>query len=143
MDYELVDYVATLREGILEAYTGIVTGLKNTDKGMYIPTDCITFSLSNITFLVVLLLPHVQAILELVQRCLGDSERTESTIKLAVGLVGDLADTFPNGQIKQFLLADWLANELRMKGRMAPETKKTLRWAREVRQYLLYILFSP
>ena len=139
----MVDYVATLREGILEAYTGIVTGLKNTDKGMYIATDCITFSLSNITLLVVLLLPHVQAILELVQRCLGDSERTESTIKLAVGLVGDLADTFPNGQIKQFLLADWLANELRMKGRMAPETKKTLRWAREVRQYLLYILFSP
>lgn len=33
MDYELVDYVAQLREGILEAYTGIVTGFKNTDKG--------------------------------------------------------------------------------------------------------------
>ena len=113
-----------MREGILEAYTGIVAGFKNTPKAD-------------------LLLPYVPSILELVQRCLGDSERTESTIKLAVGLVGDLADTFPNGQIKQFLLADWLANELRMKGRMAPETKKTLRWAREVRQYLVYILFSP
>jgi hypothetical protein len=28
-----VDYVAQLREGILEAYTGIVTGFKNTEKG--------------------------------------------------------------------------------------------------------------
>jgi importin subunit beta-1 len=28
-----MDYVSQLREGILEAYTGIVTGLKNTEKG--------------------------------------------------------------------------------------------------------------
>lgn len=32
LDYDLVDYVAQLREGILEAYTGVVTGLKNTEK---------------------------------------------------------------------------------------------------------------
>ena len=72
-------------------------------------------------------------ILELVQKCLADTERTEGAIKLAVGLVGDLADAFPNGQIKQFLLVDWLANELRMKGRLEPDTKRTLRWARDVR----------
>lgn len=81
-------------------------------------------------------MPHVPAMLELVQRCLNDSERTENTIRLAIGLVGDLADTFPNGQIKQYLLADWLASELRMKGRMAPETKKTIRWARDVRLFM-------
>lgn len=34
MDYDLVDYVAQLREGILEAYTGIVTAFKNTEKGI-------------------------------------------------------------------------------------------------------------
>ena len=120
LDIDLVEYVGLLREGILEAYTGIVSGFKNTPK-------------------VEALLPHVPAILELVNRCLVDSEKTESTVKLAVGLVGDLADAFPNGQIKQLLLADWIANELRMKGRLAPETKRTLKWAREVRSSLLHI----
>lgn len=113
MDYELVDYVSQLREGILEAYTGIVTGLKNTER-------------------VTLLLPYIQSILELVQRCLADEERPEALIRLSMGLIGDLADSFPNGQIKQLLLTDWLAQALRQKTRMSGETKKTIRWAREM-----------
>ncbi|KAH7907378.1 armadillo-type protein [Hygrophoropsis aurantiaca] len=113
LDFDLVDYVAQLREGILEAYTGIVTGLKNTDK-------------------VTLLLPHSPAILELIQRCLGDDDRSESVIKLSFGLLGDLADSFPNGQLKQSLLSEWIASELRSKRGMPPDAKKTMRWAREM-----------
>ncbi|KAI5118628.1 hypothetical protein M0805_006995 [Coniferiporia weirii] len=113
MDYELVDYVSQLREGILEAYTGIVTGFKNTDKAQLLP-------------------PYVQSILELVQRCLADEERPESVVRLSMGLVGDLADSFPNGQIKQYLLVEWLAQALRQKTRLSAETKKTVRWAREM-----------
>jgi importin subunit beta-1 len=37
LDYDLIEYVASLREGILEAYTGIVTGLKNTEKSAFLP----------------------------------------------------------------------------------------------------------
>jgi hypothetical protein len=53
-------------------------------------------------------------------------------VKLAYGLLGDLADCFPNGEIKHLLLSEWVASELRSKLRMPTETKKTLRWAREV-----------
>ncbi|KAF9074647.1 armadillo-type protein [Rhodocollybia butyracea] len=113
LDYDLVDYVAQLREGILEAYTGIVTGLKNTTR-------------------VPLLLPHAPSILELIHRCLTDDERTDPLVKLCFGLLGDLADSFPRGELKSLLLQPWIASELKARNRMNPDVKKTMRWAREM-----------
>ncbi|CAL1698079.1 unnamed protein product [Somion occarium] len=112
LDQELSEYVTALREGILEAYTGIVAGLKNTDK-------------------VNLVLPYVPDILELIQRSLADTERQEAVVRICYGLLGDLAETFRNGQIKELLLAEWIATELRQKGRMSADTRKNLRYARE------------
>lgn len=120
-----------LREGILEAYTGVVTGFKNTDKGM--PPLCMFLLYSLTSSPVQLLLPHSSNILELIQRCLADDDRSETTVKLCFGLLGDLADCFPNGQLKQLLLSEWIASDLRNKRGMSQETKKTMRWAREVR----------
>jgi importin subunit beta-1 len=113
LDYDLVEYVGQLREGILEAYTGTVTGLKETEK-------------------VNILLPYVPSILDLLHRCFQDDERSDALTKLSYGLIGDLADAFPNGEIKQYLLVNWVASELRSKQRMPQETKKTMRWAREM-----------
>jgi hypothetical protein len=91
-----------------------------------------------------LLLPHASVILELTQRCLADSDRTESTVRLCIGLIGDLADSFPNGEIKQLLLTEWIATELRSKGRgQSVETKRTLKWAREVCQDIEKKLLLP
>ncbi|PPQ77891.1 hypothetical protein CVT25_015378 [Psilocybe cyanescens] len=113
LDYDLVDYVGQLREGILEAYTGIVTGLKKSEKAA-------------------LLIPHSQNMLELVHRCLADEERSDSLMRLSYGLIGDLAECFSNGQLKQLFLSNWIASELRSRNRMPDETKKTMRWAREM-----------
>jgi importin subunit beta-1 len=79
-----------------------------------------------------LLLQHVPSILDLIQRCLKDDDRTDATMRLSYGLVGDLAAAFPRGEIKSLLLSNWIAGELRTKFKMPGETKKTLRWAREV-----------
>ena len=81
--------------------------------------------------LVQALLPYVPIMLELVQRCLADEDRQETVVRWSVGLVGDLADAFPQGQIKQYLLVEWLSLALRQKARLSPETKKTLRWTKE------------
>ncbi|KAG1897338.1 karyopherin Kap95 [Suillus fuscotomentosus] len=91
LDFDLMDYVAQLREGILEAYTGVVTGFKNTEK----------ISSSS------------------VHQCLADEERSDSIVKLSFGLIGDLADCFPNGQIKEHLLEEWIAHEFCSKRRLA------------------------
>ena len=79
-----------------------------------------------------LLLPHTSNILDLIRRCLADEERTDAIVRLSYGLIGDLADSFQQGQMKQLLLQQWLATELRTRSRMSTETKKTMRWAREV-----------
>ncbi|KAA1475779.1 karyopherin Kap95 [Dentipellis sp. KUC8613] len=113
LDFDSIDYIAMLREGILEAHTGIITGFKNTDK-------------------VQLLLPYVPSILELAQVVLADENSGEPSEKLAYGVIGDLADAFPNGQIKQHLLAEWIASALSSRQRYSSDTKRTLRWAREM-----------
>ncbi|KAJ6463352.1 armadillo-type protein [Mycena sanguinolenta] len=114
LDYDLMDYVGQLREGILEAYTGLVGGFKGTEK-------------------VSVLLPYTESILELIHRCSVDEERTDAQMKLSYGLLGDLAEALQGSpQLKQLLLKPWIAQELRTKHRMPAETNKTRRWAKEM-----------
>lgn len=75
--------------------------------------------------------------LELVHRCLADEERSDALMRLSYGLIGDLAECFFSGQLKQLFLAPWVASELRSRSRMPDETKKTMRWAREVRCFFI------
>jgi importin subunit beta-1 len=70
--------------------------------------------------------------LELVKQVLADENSVESLDKVAYGVLGDLADAFPNGQIKQLLLHEWVARYLNRKNRYAKDTKQVIRWAREV-----------
>ncbi|KAI5475715.1 hypothetical protein MNV49_001008 [Pseudohyphozyma bogoriensis] len=114
-NYDLVDYINGLREGILEAYTGIVGGLKTGGK-----SD--------------ILLPYINSIFAFLHLTLTDQDRTEAILRSAIGLLGDLAETFPNGQLKEPLSSAWVSDVLKA-GRTklgGPETKKVAKWAKEM-----------
>jgi hypothetical protein len=74
----------------------------------------------------------VPAILELVQKVLADDNSGEPLDKLAYGVIGDLADAFPSGELKPLLLAEWVAGSLVLRKGYDKETKTTVKWAREV-----------
>jgi importin subunit beta-1 len=128
-----------LREGILEAHTGIITGFKKTDRGVSLFSHVHLFLYRGIyipAFVAQLLVPHAPAILELVQKVLADDNSGEPLDKLAFGVIGDLGDTFPNGEIKQLLLSEWIASSLVSRKGYDKETKITIKWAREVRCFV-------
>lgn len=128
-----------MREGILEAHIGIVTGFKATERGVY---RFLFFQHGTYmrAFVVQLLVPHAPAILELVQKVLTDDNSGEPLDKLAFGVIGDLADAFPNGELKPLLLAEWIAASLVLRKGYDKETKTTVKWAREVRRSTLSFL---
>ncbi|SDA02376.1 BZ3501_MvSof-1269-A2-R1_Chr12-3g03566 [Microbotryum saponariae] len=114
-NYDLIDYVMTLREALLEAYTGIVSGLKSGSK-----SD--------------ILLPYLNSIFAFVHQALSDPDRTETLLRSAIGLVGDIAEAFPEGQLTEALGSPWVADMLKA-GRTklgSSETKKVSKWAKEM-----------
>ncbi|CAG8764186.1 18140_t:CDS:2, partial [Cetraspora pellucida] len=88
------DYVIALREGILEAYVGIVQGLKSGEKAD-------------------LLMRYIDQIFNFMNMTWSDHEKTEIIIRSMIGLIGDLAEAFPNGQIKQWFQYDCVTQVLR------------------------------
>lgn len=71
-DEDLIDYVNVLRQSILEAYTGIVQGLKGGNK-------------------LNLFMPYVNSIITFLQQLSSDPNRDDGVLKAAVALIGDIA----------------------------------------------------
>lgn len=113
--YEMLDYVISLREGIMDAWDGAIVAMKSSGKTQ-------------------LLVPYVQSIFELLHSVYTESSRTEALLRSSLGVVGDLADAFPHGEFAEFYRADWLtamAREVRSNRDFQPRTQDTARWARE------------
>jgi len=77
-DYDLVDYLNQLREGILEAYTGIVIGMKDDQQ-------------ASLTFLNFIAQQHIFDFFAFVWQ---DENKSDAVIKGIIGLIGDMATTY-------------------------------------------------
>ncbi|OBT79877.1 hypothetical protein VF21_01635 [Pseudogymnoascus sp. 05NY08] len=113
--YEMYDYVMSLREGIMDAWGGIIGAMKSSDQSA-------------------LLSPYVESIFQLLNGVYIDQNRSEGLMRSAMGVIGDLAESFPNGEFSQFYRADWLTSmirETRSNREFQSRTIDTARWARE------------
>ncbi|KAI5467792.1 armadillo-type protein [Mariannaea sp. PMI_226] len=113
--YEMYDYVVSLREGIMDAWGGIIGAMKISNK---------TQALQQ----------YVPAIFTLLGVVANDLNRSEPLMRAAMGVIGDLADAYPNGELVDAFRQDWLTamiKETKTNRDFMPRTIETARWARE------------
>ncbi|NXF86415.1 IMB1 protein, partial [Eubucco bourcierii] len=115
-DYDMVDYLNELREGCLEAYTGIVQGLKGDQENVH--PD------------VMLVQPRVEFILSYIDHIAGDEDHTDGVVACAAGLIGDLCTAFGKDVLK-LVEARPMIHELLTEGRRSKtnKTKTLATWA--------------
>lgn len=117
-DEELVDYVFQLREGILEAYTGILQGLKDGGRSE-------------------VMLPYIENVLVFLEMLTTDPDMDESVMGKAIGCVGDVASTL-GPRVAEGLAKPWVQQLFQM-GQSTPDDGiiQTTAWARSQVQAIL------
>lgn len=86
--YEMYDYVISLREGIMDAWGGIIGAMKASDK-----SKCLRFTRSErlvltVGFTAQALQQYVQSIFELLNVIANDMNRSESLMRASMGVIG-------------------------------------------------------
>lgn len=120
-DFDMIDYLNELREGVLEAYTGIIQGLKG---------DGVTPNPD-----LMLMQTHVQFIVQFITIVSQDQDVSDTNIALASGLVGDLCTSFGSAMLP--LLDIEPITDLLTAGRRSrvSRTKSLATWAtKEIRK---------
>ncbi|KAI9849163.1 MAG: karyopherin beta [Sclerophora amabilis] len=113
--YEMLEYVISLREGIMDAWDGIILAMKAGGKTQLLGT-------------------FVESVFHLLNTIWQDHNRSEALLRSSMGVIGDLADAFPNGDFANFFRADWITQmikETRANREFQSRTIETARWARE------------
>ncbi|EHL01026.1 putative Importin subunit beta-1 [Glarea lozoyensis 74030] len=113
--YEMFDYVISLREGIMDAWGGIIGAMKVSNK-------------------TALLTPYVESVFTLLNTVYLDPSRSDALMRSSMGVIGDLSDAFPNGEFAGFYRADWLTamiKDTKQNREFQTRTIETARWARE------------
>ncbi|KAI9336184.1 armadillo-type protein [Zopfochytrium polystomum] len=111
---EQYEYANVMREGILEAYVGIVHGLGPTPAA---------------------LAPHLGAMFSFMESIVLDPNHYDTSDIVMAGLAGDVAEAFPPGQLKALYSAPWiekLLQSLKASFQRFPNSKaqEAMRWLR-------------
>ncbi|CAH1369024.1 unnamed protein product [Tenebrio molitor] len=114
-DFDMIDYLNELREGVLDAYTGIIQGLKGDG-----PTPNPD---------VMILEPQIPFIVQFITVVAQDTVHSDATVAVAAGLVGDLCTAF-GAPLLQLLDLEPI-NEMLAQGRRSgtSRTKTLANWA--------------
>ncbi|KAH8699047.1 importin beta-1 subunit [Talaromyces proteolyticus] len=115
VDTDTVQYVISLREGIMDAWGGILLAYKAAPQ-------------------IASLQPYVESIFQLLHIISQEAHRSEGLMRSSMGVLGDLADSFPNGEFAAFFRNDWVTSfvrEVRTSPHYGSRTLDTARWARE------------
>lgn len=113
--YEMFDYVVSLREGIIDAWGGIIGAMKTSGKND-------------------LLRPYIESIFHLLNAVWLDQNRSDSLMRSSMGVIGDISETFPSGEYQNLYRSEWLTamiKETRQNRDYQARTIETARWARE------------
>lgn len=113
--YEMYDYVISLREGIMDAWGGIIGAMRMSNKTQVFQ-------------------PYVQSVFQLLNIISQDMNRSEPLMRSAMGVIGDLAEAYPGGELADAFRSDWLTamiKETKTNREFQSRTIDTARWARE------------
>ncbi|CDK29081.1 unnamed protein product [Kuraishia capsulata CBS 1993] len=112
---ETEDYVLQVKESVLDTYVGIISGLGEYPQAI---------------------LPFISQIFTFLMTVYSDPQMSSSdgVCKSAVGLIGDLAAMYPNGEIKEVYAQEWVSDFIKKTKNhpmFSQATKDTARWAKE------------
>lgn len=114
-DYDMLDYLNELRESVLEAYTGIIQGLKGTDRHSNPDIE--------------LMKPQVPHIIQFLITIAQDPDIPDTITAIMAGLVGDLCGAF--GPALLTFIDNEHINKMLQEGRKSrvSRTKQLSSWA--------------
>ena len=104
-DYDMVDYLNDLREGCLDAYTGILQGLKGNNNGTGKLKEMQNFiKIKILMFLVDLTVvtPHLTNILGFLDILSKEAQPADTILSASCGLIGDLVSCFGSQLVAAF-----------------------------------------
>ena len=113
-DQSSIEFVCAMREGIVDAFAGILAGMRSGDASPFAP--------------------FVPGIMQFIQTCYSDADRSEDMQSSALGLIGDFGETF-GAQVRDALAQDWVQNMIResRSRQMNKTTRNNAAYAQKVR----------